>query len=77
MGWLTWDWGSNMAGKNYHQDAVPVEKYKFDAEADANARGEYLTPVGQEQDMRTKQKIQKARIDAQMQSHKNPKNRVY
>jgi hypothetical protein len=74
--------GTNNNG--FHQDGIPLEKYKFDKEADQRAKdatdvgpindinGEPVTPTADAQKARYA-----ARVKAQMTSHKNPKNRAY
>jgi len=71
-----------MAGNKHHQDAVPPERFKFDKAVDAAARaetdagplytmhGEMVKPTAGAQKERYR-----VRREAQMKSHKNPKNR--
>jgi hypothetical protein len=66
-----------MAGKNYHQDSTPVEKFKFDKEADAAAQAQFQPLFDTEGQRVVMPGAQKARIKAQMESHKKPKNRAY
>jgi hypothetical protein len=66
-----------MAGNKYHQDATPVEKFKFDKEADAAAQAQFQPLFNTEGQRVVMPGAQKARIKAQMESHKKPKNRAY
>jgi hypothetical protein len=63
-------------GSKHHQDGVPVEKFKFDADADKAARSDYSPVFNTDGQPVVMPKVHKARMKAQMDSHKKPGNRV-